>query len=158
MKLEFSLQIFEKFPDIKFHENPSSGRQDTIIHLHSSYKILVLCHILMKLEFSLQIFEKFPDIKFHENPSSGKQDAIIHLRSSYKVLVLSSFDETWIFSTNYRNPDIKFHENPSSGRQDTIITYIVHIKYSFYVIFWRNLNFLNKPSKIRRYQISWKSV
>jgi hypothetical protein len=25
MKPEFSLQIFEKSPDIKFHENPSSG-------------------------------------------------------------------------------------------------------------------------------------
>jgi hypothetical protein len=25
MKLEFSLQFFEKYPDIKFHENPSSG-------------------------------------------------------------------------------------------------------------------------------------
>jgi len=26
MKLEFSGQIFEKYSDIKFHENPSSGR------------------------------------------------------------------------------------------------------------------------------------
>ena len=25
MKLEFSRQIFEKYPNIKFHENPSSG-------------------------------------------------------------------------------------------------------------------------------------
>ena len=25
MKLEFSGQIFEKYSDIKFHENPSSG-------------------------------------------------------------------------------------------------------------------------------------
>jgi len=25
MKLEFSRQIFEKYSDIKFHENPSSG-------------------------------------------------------------------------------------------------------------------------------------
>jgi len=25
MKLEFSLQIFEKYSNIKFHENPSSG-------------------------------------------------------------------------------------------------------------------------------------
>ena len=25
MKLEFSLQIFEKYPNIKFHENPSSA-------------------------------------------------------------------------------------------------------------------------------------
>jgi len=27
MKLEFSGQIFEKFSNIKFHENPSSGRR-----------------------------------------------------------------------------------------------------------------------------------
>jgi len=27
MKLEFSRQIFEKFSNIKFHENPSSGSQ-----------------------------------------------------------------------------------------------------------------------------------
>jgi hypothetical protein len=26
MKLEFSGQIFEKYSNIKFHENPSSGR------------------------------------------------------------------------------------------------------------------------------------
>jgi len=25
MKLEFSQQIFEKYPNIKFHENPPSG-------------------------------------------------------------------------------------------------------------------------------------
>ena len=25
MKLYFSLQFFEKYPDVKFHENPSSG-------------------------------------------------------------------------------------------------------------------------------------
>ena len=25
MKLEFSPQIFDKYPNIKFHENPSSG-------------------------------------------------------------------------------------------------------------------------------------
>jgi len=27
MKVEFSQQIFEKFSNIKFHENPSSGSQ-----------------------------------------------------------------------------------------------------------------------------------
>jgi hypothetical protein len=27
MKLEISLQIFEKRPNVKFNENPSSGRQ-----------------------------------------------------------------------------------------------------------------------------------
>jgi len=27
MKFEFSLQIFEKYSNIKIHENPSSGRQ-----------------------------------------------------------------------------------------------------------------------------------
>jgi hypothetical protein len=27
MKLEFSPQIFEKYSNIKFHENPSSGSQ-----------------------------------------------------------------------------------------------------------------------------------
>jgi hypothetical protein len=27
MKLEFPWQIFEKYSDIKFHENPSSGRR-----------------------------------------------------------------------------------------------------------------------------------
>jgi len=27
MKLEFTRQIFEKFSNIKFHENPSSGRR-----------------------------------------------------------------------------------------------------------------------------------
>jgi hypothetical protein len=26
MRLEFSRQIFEKYSDVKFHENPSSGR------------------------------------------------------------------------------------------------------------------------------------
>ena len=28
MKLEFSGQIFEKYSNTKFHENPSSGSQD----------------------------------------------------------------------------------------------------------------------------------
>jgi hypothetical protein len=28
MKIEFSQQIFEKYSNIKFHENPSSGRRD----------------------------------------------------------------------------------------------------------------------------------
>jgi hypothetical protein len=27
MKLEFSIQIFEKYSNTKFYENPSSGRQ-----------------------------------------------------------------------------------------------------------------------------------
>ena len=27
MKFEFSLQIFEKYSDVKFHENPSSGNR-----------------------------------------------------------------------------------------------------------------------------------
>ena len=59
MKLEFSQQIFEKYSNIKFHENPSSWSR-----------------ILMKLELSQQIFEKYSNVKFHENPPSGNQTSI----------------------------------------------------------------------------------
>ena len=41
MKLEFSLEIFEKSSDVKFHENPSFERRNTIIQLHSSCNVLV---------------------------------------------------------------------------------------------------------------------
>jgi hypothetical protein len=62
---------------------------------------------------------------------------------------MSYFDETWIFSTNLRkSADIKFHENPSSGRQDTIMHLHSSYKVLVYVIFWWNLNFLDKSSKI----------
>jgi len=43
------------------------------------------------------------------------RDMIIGLHVKYPLL-LSDFNETWIFSTDFRQilPNIKFHENPSS--------------------------------------------
>jgi hypothetical protein len=41
MKLEFSLQIFAKFSDVKFHENPSRGSQVVPCRQTNTTKLIV---------------------------------------------------------------------------------------------------------------------
>jgi len=43
MKLEFSRQIFEKYSNIKFHENPSSGSRRTGRHDEANSRFSQLC-------------------------------------------------------------------------------------------------------------------
>jgi len=62
MKLDYSLMIFKKFSNIKFHENPSSGSRVV--------KYPLFLSDVNETWFSLRIFKKFSNIKFRENPSS----------------------------------------------------------------------------------------
>jgi hypothetical protein len=49
MKLEFSPQIFEKFSNIKFHENPTSGSQATVPRGRTNMSLFAVLQMRLKM-------------------------------------------------------------------------------------------------------------
>jgi len=92
----------------------SARRRDLYLRTHNTYN----------RQTSMPPVGFEPKISAVERPHTHTLDravtgtSIIHVdRCSYKApLILSDFNETWIFSIDFKKyPNMKFHENPSSG-------------------------------------------
>ena len=114
MKLAFSLQIFKKYPNVKFHENPSSWSR-VVTCGRTDRRIYVTKLTVIQIEFSLQIFEKYPNVKFHENPSSWSR-VVTCGRTGRRIDVtkLTVIQIEYSLQIFEKYPNVKFHENPPS--------------------------------------------
>jgi hypothetical protein len=140
--LDVPWQIFEKYCNIKFHENPCSGFVtcqwnldfpwqifEKILQYQISWKsvkwIRVTCQ--WNLDFPWQIFEKYCNNKFHENPTSGSR-VLPCGRTFMTKLTLSFRNFSNAPKTSTLCPDIAFMCCVRISEQ-TAIT-------SLYTIYW----------------------
>ena len=74
------------------------------------------CVVVCDLETSRRS-SSWPSVCRNTTKRRNERDIIIGLHVKC-WLFLSDFNDTWIFSTDFRKINIKFHENPSSGSRD----------------------------------------
>ena len=136
MKLEISRQILEKYSDIKFFENPSSGNQ--ILWKSVQWK----SNFVKIRQVEIKFCDNPPSgIKFCDNTSSGNQILWQSVQGKSNFVII-------------RPVEIKFCDNPSSGNQ--ILWQSVQEKSNFVIIRPVEIKFCENPSSGN--QILWQSV
>jgi hypothetical protein len=98
MKLEYSRQIFEKYPNIKFHENPSNGSRvvpcgRTCRHDEANSRFLQFCEGAQKLRWFMYLSVSV--MQQYVSPLIIKMDHLIATIRELYLGRLCSLDLFW---------------------------------------------------------------